>query len=302
MDKKWKRETPPWNKNKGCLLAGCLEYFEAGRTHITRVQSLGEHPCCCRSDAHKPQHWGLCPARRSLDPDRKSRLPGGLSCAFSCRELDISVAKPQWKPAHMCSAGLSPVKLPAGCGNVSQAALGSSLRTVGLWLLWHRSWFGFFFVPKPAYLRTWFCSKLAPALRSFKAFSTGCTGVCDTCKSRLKKGIRALAFLREVLLPALQCARWLLNKAADFTLGEHLAQELLSSGPSSAEVKNPTVSFFPSLRCPYAFGQWLHIREDLVLKKICWVLWWGLKQETPISFFLVNQWGSPETRWVKEML
>lgn len=78
-------------------------------------------------------------------------------------------------------------------------------------------------------------------------------------KSRLKKGIRALAFLREVLLPALQCARWLLNKAADFTLGEHLAQELLSSGPSSAEVKNPTVSFFPSLRCPYAFGQWLHI-------------------------------------------
>lgn len=64
-----------------------------------------------------------------------------------------------------------------------------------------------------------------------------------------------------MLLLALQHARWLLNKAADFILGEHLAQELLSSGPSLqrcfCSLSEESPHFWPEL----------HIREDLILKK-----------------------------------
>jgi len=68
----------------------------------------------------------------------------------------------------------------------------------------------------------------------------------------------------KVLLPALQHARWLLNNAADFILGG-LGTVVFWS--VFAEVKDPTVVFVPSLRSPHAFGQWLYIREDLILKK-----------------------------------
>lgn len=46
------------------------------------------------------------------------------------------------------------------------------------------------------------------------------------------KLLRSLGGFWKVLLLALQHTRWLLNKAADFILGEHLALELLSSGLS----------------------------------------------------------------------
>lgn len=37
MKEKWKGETSPWNKNKSCLIAGAIKYFEAGRHHSTWV-------------------------------------------------------------------------------------------------------------------------------------------------------------------------------------------------------------------------------------------------------------------------
>lgn len=63
------------------------------------------------------------------------------------------------------SAELSPVELPVGCGNVSQATLGWSLRTVVLQPFGTEvDFFFFFLVPKPAGLCTQFCLKLASAL------------------------------------------------------------------------------------------------------------------------------------------
>lgn len=74
----------------------------------------------------------------------------------------------------------------------------------------------------------------------------------------------------EVLLLAWQSAEWLLSKAADFMLGEHLARELLSGLAFwlvFAEVKGCTEVFPLSEESPHFWPVAPHLRGFNIQKK-----------------------------------
>lgn len=164
------------------------------------LHSLKKCPCCCHISAHKPSTWGrvTCMARCSLDADCKCHLQG-LRCAFSCRELHIS-----YHPPDICSACVdmlpyisgkrSPLKLPFHRGKMEQRALDWIFRTVVLQPFITEV----YFVPRLAVLFPQFCLKLASLFRCFKssALTLDVWEAATWCKSHLRKGIKAPAFLR----------------------------------------------------------------------------------------------------------
>lgn len=99
IKEKWKGKTSPWNKKLphcwGHQVFWSRETPQHMGAHISTAS--GSTPAAAAAVHAKPSTGGrdTCTASCSLDPDCKCRLPLGLSCAFSCTELHISIAKPQ---------------------------------------------------------------------------------------------------------------------------------------------------------------------------------------------------------------
>lgn len=166
------------------------------------LHSLEECPCRCHHHGtHKPSIRGRDPCMaRMLTASAVclllGRVPDGPFLAGKCK-YPVTLPEPFQSPCrYPCtSPELGPVVLPIGCGEMGQAALDWIFRPAVLQL------FGteVDFVPRVAVLCTRFCLKTAlpSAFCCFKSSASALDAweAATCCKSRLKTGIEAPAFI-----------------------------------------------------------------------------------------------------------